>query len=234
MSETAALISTNLHGVLMRIQQAAQACGREPSAIRLLAVSKTQPVAAIRAALASGQRHFGENYLQEALDKISALADADLVWHYIGAIQSNKTRPLAEHFAWVETLASAKHAQRLHDQRPAHLPPLNVCVQVNISAETQKAGISLAELPDLLALVARLPRLRLRGLMAIPAPADTSAAQRLPLRALAVAYQALQAQGYALDTLSMGMSDDLEAAVAEGSTQLRIGTAIFGQRQYPT
>ena len=223
-------IAENIANVRERIRRAAEAAGRPPEAITLLAVSKTRPTSAIRDAWAAGLKDIGENYLQEALDKMAELSDLPLHWHFIGPIQSNKTRPIAEHFDWVHSVDRLKIAQRLSDQRPEHLPPLNVCLQVNISAEDSKSGVSLAELPELAAAVAALPRIRLRGLMAIPAPAETSEARRAPLAALRQAAQSLPLD---LDTLSMGMSDDLTEAVQEGATIVRIGTALFGQRQYP-
>lgn len=176
-----------------------------------------------------GQRDFGESYLQEALAKQARLTDFDIVWHFIGPIQSNKTRAIASHFSWVHSVDRLKIAQRLSDQRPPQLPPLNVCIEVNVSGEASKSGTALAGLPDLAAAVARLPRLKLRGLMAIPAPTDEFEQQRAAFRALRQALEALPSEG--LDTLSMGMSDDLEAAVYEGSTMVRVGSAIFGPRR---
>lgn len=222
-------IAENIANVRERIQRAAEAAGRPPEAVTLLAVSKTRPASAIRDAWAAGLKDIGENYLQEALDKMAELSDLPLCWHFIGPIQSNKTRPIAEHFDWVHSVDRLKIAQRLSSQRPEHLPPLNVCLQVNISDEDSKSGVSLAELPALAAEIAALPRIRLRGLMAIPAPADTSEARRAPLAALRQAAESLPLE---LDTLSMGMSDDLTEAVQEGATIVRIGTALFGQRQY--
>lgn len=222
-------IAENIANVRERIQRAAEAAGRPPEAITLLAVSKTRPASAIRDAWAAGLKDIGENYLQEALDKMAELTDLPLCWHFIGPIQSNKTRPIAEHFDWVHSVDRLKIAQRLSDQRPEHLPPLNVCLQVNISDEESKSGVSLAALPALAEAVAALPHIRLRGLMAIPAPAETSEARRAPLAALREAAASLP---LALDTLSMGMSDDLTEAVQEGATIVRIGTALFGQRQY--
>lgn len=178
----------------------------------------------------AGMRRFGENYLQEALEKIAALQELDLEWHFIGPIQSNKTRPIAEHFDWVHSVDRLKLARRLSEQRPAGLPPLNICLQVNVSGEQSKSGITLQELPALAQEVATLPRLRLRGLMAIPAPAAGLEAQRQPFRQMRFALEQLIAEGLELDTLSMGMSGDLEAAIAEGATLVRIGTALFGPR----
>lgn len=217
-----------------RLRQALKDAERAPSAAALLAVSKTKPASMIRQAWQLGQREFGENYLQEALEKQAELADLEgLVWHFIGPLQSNKTRSVAEHFDWVHSVDRLKIAQRLNEQRPTHLAPLNICLQVNISYEDSKAGVLPEELETLAREVATLPNLRLRGLMAIPAPAKTLAAQRQPLAALRETLTTLQSQlpEAPLDTLSMGMSDDLEAAVLEGATLVRLGTAIFGARQ---
>lgn len=222
-------IAKNIAKVGARIREAAQASQRDPARIGLLAVSKTKPAQAIREAFAAGQRDFGENYLQEALDKQQQLADLPLTWHFIGPIQSNKTRAIAEHFAWVHSVDRLKIAQRLAEQRPAGLPPLNVCLQVNISDEASKSGCSPQELPELARAVAALSNLHLRGLMAIPAPSADTTEQRAALERLRALRDSL---GLPLDTLSMGMSDDLEAAVAAGSTWLRIGSAIFGARDY--
>jgi pyridoxal phosphate enzyme (YggS family) len=220
----------NLHAVSQRIVLAEQLAGREPRSVALLAVSKTFPTEDVRAAHAAGQRMFGENYVQESLTKIEALADlrASLEWHFIGPLQSNKTRPVAENFDWVHSVDRLKIAQRLAEQRPAHLPPLNVCLQVNVSGEASKAGVTPAEAAEAAHAIAALPQLRLRGLMSIPEPADTIEEHR-QLREL---FERLRADGLALDTLSMGMSGDLEAAVLEGATIVRIGTAIFGNRDY--
>jgi len=225
----------NLNTVLNRITDACQQAGRPVDSVTLLAVSKTFPASAVRDAFDAGCRQFGENYVQEALDKIAALADlrSQIVWHLIGPLQSNKTRPVAEAVDWVHSVDRLKIAQRLSEQRPAHLPPLQVCLQVNISGEASKSGLAPAEVPAVAQAVAALPRLRLRGLMAIPEPAADASAQRAPHRALHDLLVALNAQGLALDTLSMGMSADLEAAVAEGATIVRVGTAIFGGRTYP-
>lgn len=219
-----------LHAVLARIREAERRFQRLPGSVTLLAVSKTQPAAAIAVLAAAGQRHFGENYLQEALKKQAALSHLSLSWHYIGPIQSNKTRRIAERFDWVHSVDRLNIAQRLSEQRPDDLPPLNICLQVNISQEPSKHGLSLDELAPIAWQVAKLPRLRLCGLMAIPAASADFAAQRRPLARLREAQQALIAAGLALDTLSMGMSDDLEAAIAEGATLVRVGTAIFGPR----
>lgn len=223
-------IAHNLAAVRQQINAVAAEFGRNPAEIHLLAVSKTQPIDAVRAAIAAGQRAFGENYLQDALPKIEALRDFDLEWHYIGPLQSNKTRPIAENFSWVQSLDSLKHARRLNEQRPDELPPLNICVQVNSSGEVQKSGIAPEELSAFVNALQELPRLRLRGLMTVPAICDDFNAQRRPFQLLASLYQDLQAQGLALDTLSMGMTADLRAAIAEGATMVRIGTAIFGAR----
>lgn len=223
-------IADNIANVRERIQRAAENVGRDADSVTLIAVSKTRPAAAIREAWAAGIRDVGENYLQEALDKQSELADLPLTWHFIGPIQSNKTKALAEHFDWVHSVDRVKIARRLSEQRPAELAPLNICLQVNISGEASKSGVSLAELPALAAEVAALPNLRLRGLMAIPAPADDSDARRQPLKAL---HDARLSLNMALDTLSMGMTDDLTEAVQEGATQVRIGTALFGPRHTP-
>jgi PLP dependent protein len=227
-------LAARLQAVHQRIEQAARAAGRAPDSVGLVAVSKTFPADDVRAAYVAGQRVFGENYVQEALDKIAALADlrSTLEWHFIGPLQSNKTRPVAEQFDWVHSVDRLKIAQRLAEQRPAHLPPLNVCLQVNISGEASKSGALPAETAELAHAVAALPALRLRGLMAIPEPGDDAEAQRAPHRQLHALFEQLRAQGLDLDTLSIGMSADLEAAVAEGATLVRIGTAIFGARDY--
>ena len=228
-------ISANLQAVLARIDAAARQSGRDPQDVVLLAVSKTWPAECVRDALAAGQRAFGENYVQEGVDKVAALNDAralGLQWHFIGPLQSNKTRLVAEHFDWVHSIDRLKIAERLAEQRPLSLPPLSVCLQVNVSGEATKSGVSLAEAPALARAIAGLPRLKLRGLMAIPEPLDDFAAQRLPFRRLHELYEQLRADGLALDTLSMGMSHDLEAAIAEGATMVRVGTAIFGERNY--
>lgn len=222
-------IARNIAKVRARIREAALAAGRDPEAVGLLAVSKTKPAAAVREAFASGQRHFGENYLQEALGKQAELSDLDLTWHFIGPIQSNKTRPIAEHFAWVHSVDRLKIAQRLSEQRPAQLPPLNVCLQVNVSGEASKSGCAPEELPALALAVSQLPNLRLRGLMSIPEPTCDLARQHAACARLRQLRDALNLE---LDVLSMGMSDDLEAAIAEGATWVRIGTALFGARDY--
>ena len=225
-------VNQNLHEVRQRIVQACAAGGRAVDSVTLLAVSKTFGADAVRQALAAGQHAFGENYVQEALDKISALADlrSQIEWHLIGPLQSNKTRAVAAAFDWVHSIDRLKIAQRLSDQRPAGRPPLQVCLQVNISGQASKSGLLPDEVLAVARAVAALPNLRLRGLMAIPEPAVDQPAQRVPHRALRQLLGALNAAGLGLDTLSMGMSADLEAAVAEGATLVRVGTAIFGGR----
>lgn len=208
-----------------------QKYGRESSSVQILAVSKRQNTDKIRAVADAGLHHFGENYLQEALEKISALQDLKLSWHFIGPIQSNKTRGIAEYFDWVQSVDREKIAARLNDQRPSHLPPLNVCVQVNLSQEQSKSGVSsLEEGAELCQRVAELPRLTLRGVMAIPAPMEDFEEQRSSFRQLAQLYHKLAGQFDTVDTLSMGMSDDYPAAIAEGATMIRLGTVIFGPR----
>lgn len=225
-------LDDSIQVVHQRLEAARIRAERAQGSVRLLAVSKTRTSDEVRAAHAAGLRAFGENYVQEGLDKIAALADlrTDLEWHLIGPLQSNKTRVVAEAFDWVHSVDRLRTAERLSAQRPPDLPPLQVCLQVNISGEDSKSGVPPAELPALARAVAALPRLRLRGLMAIPAPAEDLEAQRRPHRALRELLECLRADGLALDTLSMGMSDDLEAAVLEGATLVRIGTAIFGSR----
>jgi len=227
-------LETAWQGTQDRIARAARAVSREPSSVRLLAVSKTMPAAAIRAVHALGQRAFGENYVQEAVEKRAALADlADLEWHLIGPLQGNKARLAAETFDWVESVDRLKIAERLAAARPAGRPPLDVLVQVNVSGEVTKSGVSPPQAVGLAQAVAGLPRLRLRGIMGIPAPDDDAARQRAAFAALRACFDACRAAGLAVDTLSMGMSADLEAAIAEGSTQVRVGTAIFGPRGAP-
>lgn len=221
-------IASRLDAIHHRIRQAEQMVGRAPDSVRLIAVSKTQPPEALIAAYRHGQRAFGENYLQEALAKQDQLAHFDIAWHFIGPLQSNKTRPVAARFDWVHSVDRLKIAERLSEQRPEHLPPLNICLQINVSGEDSKSGVTPEELPALAAAVAGLPRLRLRGLMAIPAPTPDVEQQRAGFRAVREAFELLA--GLGLDTLSMGMSEDLEAAVAEGATLVRIGTAVFGPR----
>jgi hypothetical protein len=223
-------LSSRLQAVQARIAAAAAAAGRPADAVRLLAVSKTRPAADIRALHAAGQRAFGENYLQEAEAKMAALADLAIQWHHIGRIQSNKTRAIAQRFQWVHGITDEHQARRLSQQRPSGLPPLDVCIQVNVSNEATKSGVAVTTVQTLAQTVAALPRLRLRGLMAIPEPAADIAMQRRPFRVLRELSDRLRAAGLELDTLSMGMSDDLEAAVLEGATIVRIGTALFGPR----
>ena len=222
-------IANNIAKVAARIREAAQAAARNPDGVHLLAVSKTQPAAAIRQACQAGLHDFGENYLQEALEKQADLADLPLTWHFIGPIQSNKTKAIAEHFDWVHSVDRLKIAQRLSDQRPESLPPLNICLQVNVSGEASKSGCEPQDVPQLAQAIAALPRLRLRGLMAIPEPTDDPTEQRAAFARLRHLQAELQMD---LDTLSMGMSQDLEAAIAEGATWVRIGTALFGARDY--
>ncbi len=225
-------ISDQLQDTQDRINRATAQFGRPPASVRLLTVSKTFPAEAVREAFAAGVRAFGENYVQEGLAKIAALADLrdQIEWHLIGPLQSNKSRAVAEQFDWVHSVDRLKLAQRLSEQRPAGLAPLNICLQVNISGEASKSGVSPAELPALAAGVAALPRLRLRGLMAVPEPAADFASQSLPHRAMAELFERLRGQGLSLDTLSLGMSADLEAAIAAGATMVRVGSAIFGAR----
>ena len=226
-------VAAALQGVSERIGAAAQAARRDPASIGLVAVSKTFPSALVREAHAAGQRDFGENYVQEALDKMAALADLPLAWHFIGPIQSNKTRAIAENFQWVHSVDRLRIAQRLSDQRPAALPALDVCVQVNISGESTKSGAAVADTVALAAAMSKLPGLRLRGLMAVPAPTADVALQHAEFRHLRQLLDAANASGdlaVPLDTLSMGMSDDLESAIAEGATLVRVGRAIFGDR----
>ena len=224
-------IAANLQAVHDRIAQAARAAGRAPGGVTLLAVSKTFPAEHIMQAHAAGQRAFGENYVQEAVEKITALGQLPLEWHFVGPIQSNKTAPIARHFHWVHSVEREKIAQRLAAARPAELPALNVCIQVNVSGEASKSGVTPGDEVALAAAISRLPRLRLRGLMAIPEPTPDAALQRRRFALLRELKDGLVARGYALDTLSMGMSDDLEAAIAEGATLVRVGTAIFGSRK---
>ena len=223
-------ISTNLQAVRARIAAAAQLAGRAVEDIRLLAVSKTFPPERIREAALAGQIAFGENYLQESLGKIAALADLGLEWHFIGPLQSNKTRPVAEHFAWVHGIERLKIAERLSAARGAARSPLQVCIQVNVSGEASKSGVSPGETAALAHAVAGLPNLRLRGLMAIPEPTDDMPLARQRFAMLRELREVLNKAGMALDTLSMGMSHDLEAAILEGATIVRVGTAIFGER----
>ena len=223
-------ISANLQAVHARIEAAARAAGRNPKDISLLAVSKTWPAGHVRDAAAAGQRAFGENYVQESVAKIAELAALGLEWHFIGPLQSNKTRPVAEHFDWVHSVERMKIAERLSGQRPAGMAPLNVCLQVNVSGEASKSGCAPEEAVALANAIAALPKLRLRGLMCIPEPVEDVEAQRRPFRQLRELYDQLRGDGLPLDTLSMGMSHDIEAAIAEGATMVRVGTAIFGER----
>lgn len=227
-------IADRLTKVHCQIAAAAKAAQRQSQAIRLLAVSKTRQAEELRQAWACGQQEFGENYLQEALDKIEALKDLNIGWHFIGPIQSNKTRPIAESFDWVHSVDRFKIAQRLNDQRPGEMPPLNICLQVNISEEASKSGVLPADLPTLAAKVAALKNIRLRGLMAIPASSDDPEQQRKPFAQMNNLLKSLQQQlpDQPLDTLSMGMSGDMDAAILEGATIVRIGTALFGPRDY--
>jgi pyridoxal phosphate enzyme (YggS family) len=225
-------IADNLQAVQARIAKAAAAAGRSPESVRLLAVSKTWPLASVIEAADAGQRAFGENYVQEGIDKIAAISGRNLEWHFIGPLQSNKSKAVAEAFDWVHSIDRLKIAERLSAQRPAYLTPLQVCVQVNVSGEASKSGCRPDETLTLCRAVAALPGLNLRGLMAIPEPSDDPAAQRAPFRQLREIFNQIRAVGLPLDTLSMGMSHDLEAAVAEGATIVRIGTAIFGERNY--
>ncbi|SBS32831.1 hypothetical protein MAQ5080_02371 [Marinomonas aquimarina] len=226
-------IAENLQEVRCEIAELTQRFERQPESVRLLAVSKTKPVADLLAAYAAGQRLFGENYVQEAVDKCQQLSSlADIEWHFIGPIQSNKSRQIAETMAWVHTIDRDKIARRLSEQRPADMPPLNVLIQVNVSGEESKSGIALESLDSMVKLVSELPNLRLRGLMAIPAPQENEAAQIQVYAPLKQAFETLQQHYPEVDTLSIGMSGDLAAAIASGSTMVRVGTAIFGARDY--
>ena len=229
--EIMATIGFNMQAVRQRVADAARACGRDPAAVGLIAVSKTFGADAVAAAHACGQRVFGENYVQEAVDKIVALASLGLEWHFIGPIQSNKTRQIAENFAWVHSVDRAKLAERLSAARPDALAPLQVCIQINSGDENTTSGVAPADAPALARAIAALPRLKLRGLMTIPPASDDPAQQRRYFAELRKLKEQLAMAGVALDTLSMGMSADLEAAIAEGATLVRVGTAIFGQRQ---
>ncbi len=223
-----------LQRIRARIAETAILFGRAPEEIRLLAVSKTHPVERLREAIDCGQRAFGENYVQEMAEKARALADLEVEWHFIGPIQSNKTRLIAELSGWVHSVDREKIARRLSEQRPAGMPPIQICLQVNVSGEESKSGADPADLPGLAQAVAGLPGLELRGLMAIPAATDDVALQRQAFARVRELMEDLQHRGHRLDTLSMGMSNDLEAAVAEGATIVRVGTALFGARQKPT
>lgn len=223
-------IISALQAVKQRIESTALRAGRVPQDVRLLAVSKTFPAEAVREAFRAGQTAFGESYVQEAAGKIAALSDLPLEWHFIGPLQSNKTRLVAENFSWVHSVEREKIADRLSSARPAELPPLQVCLEVNVSGEASKGGVAPQELEALAAHVRTLPRLQLRGLMAIPAATENAALQRQQFRAVRELLEQLNRQNFQLDTLSMGMSNDLESAIAEGATIVRIGTAIFGAR----
>ncbi|HDF2342715.1 TPA: YggS family pyridoxal phosphate-dependent enzyme [Morganella morganii] len=226
-------IKDNLTEIRERITAAAQKCGRDPHTVTLLAVSKTKPVSALEEAITAGQTRFGENYVQEGVEKIQYFfANKNLEWHFIGPLQSNKSRLVAEHFDWCHTIDRLKIAQRLSDQRPADKAPLNVLIQINISDENSKSGITLAELPALAEQVAALPNVCLRGLMAIPAPETDPERQSAVFRQMETAFRELQGKYPQADTLSMGMTDDMDAAITCGSTMVRIGTAIFGARNY--
>jgi pyridoxal phosphate enzyme (YggS family) len=223
-------ISSNLQTIRQQIEAAEQRYHRTLGSVKLLAVSKGQTVDKIKEAMEVNQYWFGENYLQEALAKISALPNKNIEWHFIGTVQSNKTKAIAENFSWVHSVSTIKIAKRLNDQRPANLAPLNVCIEVNVSQETNKSGVAIIELDKLAFAVDQLPRLKLRGLMAIPAAEKDFEKQRIPYRKLFLLFKELQQKGLMLDTLSMGMSNDFEAAIAEGSSIVRIGTLIFGPR----
>lgn len=223
-------ISNRLQDILASIQLA-KVAGNSQQKVSLLAVSKAHPASAIREAYDAGQTMFGENYLQEALDKQAELTDLAVEWHFIGPIQSNKTQPIAQHFEWVHSIDRLKIAQRLNDARPAHLPPLQVCVQLNISNEETKGGVALHEVEQLAQAIKAMPQLKLRGLMAIPAPTNDKNQQRAQFKQVRECYDALLAKGFALDTLSMGMSDDYPAAIEQGATIVRIGSALFGSRK---
>ena len=223
-------IPERLTHVQERIHRAAMAAGRSPGEIMLLAVSKTKPASDVAAAFGAGQRAFGENYLQDALPKIRTLADKDIEWHFIGRLQSNKCADISRHFTWVHGIDSLKHAEQLSSHRPAELPPLQVCIQVNLSGEVTKGGVDPAEVEALALKVARLPRLRLRGLMTMPDPNARTTSRDAAFAVLRGLLESLRASGLDVDTLSMGMSDDMEAAIREGATIVRIGTDIFGPR----
>jgi len=225
-------IKQNLSDVHLAIHRYEKKFGRPRHSVSLLAVSKNQSIEKIKEAIDAGQTAFGESYIQEALTKILALADHPIIWHFIGSIQSNKTKKIAEHFSWVQTVSSSLIAKRLNDQRPTHLPPLNICLQVNISQEQTKSGVNPEEVFTLAEYCSSLPRLTLRGLMAIPAPQNTFSEQVNIFHLLRLLFEETIKKYPSMDTLSMGMSDDLAAAIAEGSTMIRIGTKIFGER-YP-
>lgn len=233
MIDSSSPILTRLAQVRQQIANCAESCDRSPQDVTLIAVSKTKPAVDIIAAYEAGQRCFGENYLQEAELKIAALTDYDIEWHFIGRIQSNKTASIARHFDWVHTVSKLKHAQRLNQQRPDQLPPLMVCIQLNLSGESSKSGITADELPELASQISKLPKLRLRGLMTMPAATADEQQQRAVFSQLKQLQLELQQQDLTLDTLSMGMSNDMQSAICEGATMVRVGTAIFGARSYP-
>lgn len=224
-------VHQNLIAIQQSIREYENRYSRPPRSVRLLGATKDQPLERVKGAIAAGQRVFGENYVQEALIKMTALADEKLEWHFIGAIQSNKTKKIAEHFDWVQTVSSEHVAKRLSEQRPLHLPPLNICIEVNISHEATKSGIDSTQLLSLATFCSTLPQVKLRGLMAVPIHKNSLNEQRMEFNKLRVLFDALNEKGFNLDTLSMGMSNDMEAAIAEGSTMIRIGTAFFGQRE---
>lgn len=223
------IIAYRLQEIIAAIQRAQDASPYQQQ-VKLVAVSKAQPADAVRSAYAAGQKIFGENYLQEALDKQAQLADLDIEWHFIGPIQSNKTQPISQHFSWVHSVDRLKIAQRLNDARPDHLPPLQICLQVNVSNEESKSGVAPSDLATLASQIQQMPKLKLRGLMAIPAPSSDETQQTAQFKQVRQCYDALLAQGFELDTLSIGMSDDYQAAIAQGATFVRIGSALFGAR----
>lgn len=225
-------VAENISQVTSRIRAAEKAAGRIPGIVQLIAVSKTRSANEVRNAVMAGAQHIGENYLQEALDKQAELSDLDITWHFIGPVQSNKTRTIADHFDWVHSVDRWKIAKRLNDQRKTAATPLNVCIQVNVSDETTKSGVSLDELPELAAQINELPNLKLRGLMAIPSPDQSNEDLAADFARMQQSLNELNELGLALDTLSMGMSGDIELAIAAGSTMVRVGTAIFGPRNY--
>jgi PLP dependent protein len=225
-------IALGLKQVRARIKEVAERAGRQPEGITLLAASKTNPPKCLREAFDAGQTIFGENYLQEALVKIAALPDLPIEWHFIGPIQSNKTRRIAENFTWVHSVDRKKIADRLSKDRPESLPPLQVCLQVNVSGEDSKSGVAPAEVTDLAAHIVTLPRLKLRGVMAIPELTKATSLQRSQFSMVREAYDLLNQAGYGLDTISMGMTEDFDVAIEEGATLVRVGTAIFGPRRY--
>jgi len=227
-------LAVHVNHVRSRIRLAAMAAGRDPAAITLVAVSKSKTAEYVRAGATAGVTDFGENYLQEALTKLDAMGDVPLTWHFIGAVQSNKTRAVAERFDWVHSIDRFSVARRLSDQRPFHAAPLNLCIQVALVPEPTKGGVAPGDLADLAARTAELPRVRLRGLMCVPPPQPDTAAERALFAQLRTLQASLNADGYGLDALSMGMSGDFESAIAEGATHVRIGTALFGSREPAT